>query len=181
MLPVWQAQSFCLGVHCKKLAKGAQTPNRFTRRRSRRHFSRSLFSFSDVRGFALGGRKGLRELRTNSKGKVLLRIRVRGKSIVLRVLVDTGACLTVVSLALCNKLGLSIRPLPDHQPLFSACGRPLAVLGCVDLARVSFPGGAQRTIRALVLAELSESFIICLLYTSPSPRDVEESRMPSSA
>ena len=25
------------------------------------------------------------------------------------------------------------------------------------------------------------SFWICLLYTSPSPRDVEESRMPSSA
>ena len=24
-------------------------------------------------------------------------------------------------------------------------------------------------------------YIICLLYTSPSPRDVEESRMPSSA
>ena len=24
-------------------------------------------------------------------------------------------------------------------------------------------------------------FFICLLYTSPSPRDVEESRMPSSA
>ena len=26
-----------------------------------------------------------------------------------------------------------------------------------------------------------DSFISCLLYTSPSPRDVEESRMPSSA
>ena len=26
-----------------------------------------------------------------------------------------------------------------------------------------------------------EGFCICLLYTSPSPRDVEESRMPSSA
>ena len=26
-----------------------------------------------------------------------------------------------------------------------------------------------------------ESFYACLLYTSPSPRDVEESRMPSSA
>ena len=26
-----------------------------------------------------------------------------------------------------------------------------------------------------------ESIIACLLYTSPSPRDVEESRMPSSA
>ena len=24
-------------------------------------------------------------------------------------------------------------------------------------------------------------YMICLLYTSPSPRDVEESRMPSSA
>ena len=28
---------------------------------------------------------------------------------------------------------------------------------------------------------LNEQFISCLLYTSPSPRDVEESRMPSSA
>ena len=28
---------------------------------------------------------------------------------------------------------------------------------------------------------LSRSIIACLLYTSPSPRDVEESRMPSSA
>ena len=29
---------------------------------------------------------------------------------------------------------------------------------------------------------IKEAFIkICLLYTSPSPRDVEESRMPSSA
>ena len=27
----------------------------------------------------------------------------------------------------------------------------------------------------------SEEDAICLLYTSPSPRDVEESRMPSSA
>ena len=27
----------------------------------------------------------------------------------------------------------------------------------------------------------SEEEIACLLYTSPSPRDVEESRMPSSA
>ena len=31
------------------------------------------------------------------------------------------------------------------------------------------------------LSEETERFNICLLYTSPSPRDVEESRMPSSA
>ena len=31
------------------------------------------------------------------------------------------------------------------------------------------------------LAEFYARRLICLLYTSPSPRDVEESRMPSSA
>ena len=30
-------------------------------------------------------------------------------------------------------------------------------------------------------AEKAGEFYACLLYTSPSPRDVEESRMPSSA
>ena len=29
--------------------------------------------------------------------------------------------------------------------------------------------------------EMADATYICLLYTSPSPRDVEESRMPSSA
>ena len=33
----------------------------------------------------------------------------------------------------------------------------------------------------LMLSEVSNRFWGCLLYTSPSPRDVEESRMPSSA
>ena len=32
-----------------------------------------------------------------------------------------------------------------------------------------------------IISWASEEFSICLLYTSPSPRDVEESRMPSSA
>ncbi len=30
-------------------------------------------------------------------------------------------------------------------------------------------------------ANSKEAYLVCLLYTSPSPRDVEESRMPSSA
>ena len=33
----------------------------------------------------------------------------------------------------------------------------------------------------IVLEELIPYIEACLLYTSPSPRDVEESRMPSSA
>ena len=32
-----------------------------------------------------------------------------------------------------------------------------------------------------MLVKLSHTLRLCLLYTSPSPRDVEESRMPSSA
>ena len=36
------------------------------------------------------------------------------------------------------------------------------------------PGAAKRVAKAMNTS-------VCLLYTSPSPRDVEESRMPSSA
>ena len=32
-----------------------------------------------------------------------------------------------------------------------------------------------------VIFDAAEELTVCLLYTSPSPRDVEESRMPSSA
>ena len=40
----------------------------------------------------------------------------------------------------------------------------------------------ERHARGLTLTENGEYvFKTCLLYTSPSPRDVEESRMPSSA
>ena len=38
---------------------------------------------------------------------------------------------------------------------------------------------SQKITSHLVL--LLTKIILCLLYTSPSPRDVEESRMPSSA
>ena len=39
----------------------------------------------------------------------------------------------------------------------------------------------HRELRSQTKAEDIIWFKICLLYTSPSPRDVEESRMPSSA
>ena len=39
-----------------------------------------------------------------------------------------------------------------------------------------------KTVRLQILLVLSFIWTtVCLLYTSPSPRDVEESRMPSSA
>ena len=37
-------------------------------------------------------------------------------------------------------------------------------------------GGDEDTFK-----KINEAYSTCLLYTSPSPRDVEESRMPSSA
>ena len=40
---------------------------------------------------------------------------------------------------------------------------------------------SQKKILPVVLQQTSRMENICLLYTSPSPRDVEESRMPSSA
>ena len=35
--------------------------------------------------------------------------------------------------------------------------------------------------KSITVGDLAEYDFSCLLYTSPSPRDVEESRMPSSA
>ena len=40
---------------------------------------------------------------------------------------------------------------------------------------------ASLTTRVEALEKQQDEILSCLLYTSPSPRDVEESRMPSSA
>ena len=58
--------------------------------------------------------------------------------------------------------------LPDDLQHFkrTTIGRPI-IMGRKTFESVGFPLPGRRN--------------ICLLYTSPSPRDVEESRMPSSA
>ncbi|MEW4111853.1 hypothetical protein QQG44_07825, partial [Klebsiella pneumoniae] len=46
------------------------------------------------------------------------------------------------------------------------------------------PGGAELGLEKLIKNNLFNEFdlnLICLLYTSPSPRDTERSRLPSSA
>ena len=47
-----------------------------------------------------------------------------------------------------------------------------------NLGRVVIPKSIRK---ALNIEHNDEISMYCLLYTSPSPRDVEESRMPSSA
>ena len=44
-----------------------------------------------------------------------------------------------------------------------------------------FPNTLGRGGGIEIVAILASWVMVCLLYTSPSPRDVEESRMPSSA
>ena len=63
-------------------------------------------------------------------------------------------------------------------------------LGLLTAAQLSVTLLLHRDLRALCVAawmllmnddQVISGTIRCLLYTSPSPRDVEESRMPSSA
>ena len=75
-------------------------------------------------------------------------------------------------------MGISSKPIPENarpRALFSRLGAiadmyayPLRASHYVELVN---PLWASHKLQAKV----------CLLYTSPSPRDVEESRMPSSA
>ena len=51
------------------------------------------------------------------------------------------------------------------------------VLGCIAGAVV----GVQRALNGQINEHSHQSFTTCLLYTSPSPRDRQKSRMPSSA
>ena len=44
-----------------------------------------------------------------------------------------------------------------------------------------FPKGSIDQLWVSPLNRTTQTLVPCLLYTSPSPRDVEESRMPSSA
>ena len=56
--------------------------------------------------------------------------------------------------------------------------QPTAVRRTVAFSQCMYDGAAQVEGISARRAEIPST---CLLYTSPSPRDVEESRMPSSA
>ena len=66
--------------------------------------------------------------------------------------------------------------------------RPIIAIGNIGLDHKEFLGDTIEKIAEEKLAVIEKNSIVvscnqntCLLYTSPSPRDVEESRMPSSA
>ena len=49
------------------------------------------------------------------------------------------------------------------------------------IIRTSYPGQAPQIVENQVTYPLATTMLSCLLYTSPSPRDRQKSRMPSSA
>ena len=57
---------------------------------------------------------------------------------------------------------------------------PKVSLGVV-MAAGGYPYDYEKGYTIQGLPHETENLKVCLLYTSPSPRDVEESRMPSSA
>ena len=63
--------------------------------------------------------------------------------------------------------------------------KPADLLGKVQVAALERAGldpmDVDQVVGGCVSQVGEQTFNICLLYTSPSPRDVEESRMPSSA
>ena len=55
------------------------------------------------------------------------------------------------------------------------------VIGVVVAVGVIFEGFGTVVVGAVVVIVVVGAVIVCLLYTSPSPRDQRGSRMPSSA
>ena len=77
-------------------------------------------------------------------------------------------------------IGSRLKPHTTTQPksLIPVAGKP--ILGHI-LDTLIAAGVVDFVFIIGHLGDKIEQYISCLLYTSPSPRDVEESRMPSSA
>ena len=76
-------------------------------------------------------------------------------------------------------LGKRMRPITatTPKPLIEVCGKSLIDHGLDALA---LAGTKLAVVNVHYIADLLEAHV-CLLYTSPSPRDRQKSRMPSSA
>ena len=75
--------------------------------------------------------------------------------------------------------------LEEHANKLIIIAPVLARSGCIVKFRIEMEkilfGTFLKTEESKIFNQIINHKFICLLYTSPSPRDVEESRMPSSA
>ena len=72
---------------------------------------------------------------------------------------------------------MGIGPVPASQKALARAGLTIADMDIIELNE-AFASQGLATLRALGVADDDPR---CLLYTSPSPRDRQKSRMPSSA
>ena len=107
-----------------------------------------------------------------------------------RVTGRVGVCVATSGPGATNLLTGIANAMADSVPMVAITGQvPSDALGTdafqeVDIVGMSMPVVKHsRLVRDPneVPAALHEAFHICLLYTSPSPRDKRQSRMPSSA
>ena len=92
-------------------------------------------------------------------------------------------CMTAVVAAITTGISLSpAEPEGDEISRYQVSMQPETVTLSPEVLE-KLEAKVQADKRVLHFASLKEveEFLGCLLYTSPSPRDVEESRMPSSA
>ena len=75
---------------------------------------------------------------------------------------------------------MRIGVVSDTHNNLANCRKIVALFNEAEVDLVIHTGDVTQAKTIDVFGELSMP-MICLLYTSPSPRDVEESRMPSSA
>ena len=89
---------------------------------------------------------------------------------------------------------MGVLTLGSVQPIMAQDAAPAQTEQTTEAAVVEEGGGLHKELKTkfiegdagfmslvAIALVLGLAFCICLLYTSPSPRDVEESRMPSSA
>ena len=84
-----------------------------------------------------------------------------------------GTMISIFIVWLFQSIGISINPLPT-----ALLALPFSITATIILLLI-----LDKTVFRYYQKQRVQpvTFMICLLYTSPSPRDVEESRMPSSA
>ena len=81
-----------------------------------------------------------------------------------------------------EKLNYEPQPLPDRAEMSDADSSAAARAYLEHMqTRHTVRDFSSRPVPREIIEDCIRTAGLCLLYTSPSPRDVEESRMPSSA
>ena len=76
----------------------------------------------------------------------------------------------------------AIEKTPPSSTLYlHFCEENLDIIEHINTNAIKFILHVQNTTELIYASALGAKFIFCLLYTSPSPRDISGSRMPSSA